>query len=259
MSSMSILRLPISLEREPLIEAAFEVRLISDASLADILPGFLLHELDPRPVVVRLPTAEIPLTMRMNDQNLRFMPTFRLEWEGYSIFIGDRNIVINCKLPYPKWQYFKSVIVDVMDRISRVNIDAKVERYSTRYVNMITAPTHLDQIKKINIEIKLGGVEIESNGILFRVHHEENNFVHILSVTTGAKGKLPDGRDVQGAVVDIDSVYNIGNLPNFAPLDFVNFSKKFQQNLEKLKQANKMKFFACLTKSTLEEMGPVYE
>ena len=254
MGSVSTPKLPKSLEHEPLLEASFEARLGSNASFADILPGFLLHNLEPIPVVARLPTAEIPPTMRANDQNLRFMPTFRLAWKEYSILIGDRNIVISCKLPYPGWQKFKNIIVDVMERTSQANIDAKVERYSIRYVNIIEAPTPLEQIKKINIGIKLGDIEMKSSGIFLRVHHVENDFVHFFSVTTGAKGKLPNGRMVGGMVVDIDSVCSMDNSP-----DFTSFLKEFPQNLEKLKQANKAKFFNCLAESTLNEMEPVYE
>lgn len=256
---MSTPELPKSLEREPLLEASFEARLGSSASLADILPGFLLHELDPKPVVTRLPTAEIPPTMRANDPNMRFMPTFRLVWKEYSILVGDRNIVISCKLPYPKWQNFKNIIIDVINRISRANIDARFDRYSIRYVNIIAAPTPLEQIKKINIGIKLGDIEMKSSGIFLRVHHVENDFAHIFSVTTGAKGKLPDGRIVNGMVVDIDSVCGIENSPDFASPHFAKFLKEFTKNLEKLKQANKAKFFNCLTESTLNEMEPVYE
>ncbi|WP_442096987.1 hypothetical protein [Rhizobium brockwellii] len=40
-------KLPKVLEREPLVDAIFEVRLKNPSSLADILPGFLYHELTP--------------------------------------------------------------------------------------------------------------------------------------------------------------------------------------------------------------------
>ena len=51
--------LPKSLEKEPLVEAVFEVRLNDAPQLADILPGFLLHDLGPETKVQRLPSAEI--------------------------------------------------------------------------------------------------------------------------------------------------------------------------------------------------------
>ena len=73
---MSIPKLPTSLERKPLAEASFRVRL-SAISLADILPSFLFCTLDLKPVVKRQPAAEIPLIIRANDRNLRFVPTFR--------------------------------------------------------------------------------------------------------------------------------------------------------------------------------------
>ena len=93
-------KLPKVLEHEPLVDAIFEVRLNGTAPLVDILPGFLFHELDPKPTVKRLPAAEIPQPMRANDPNLQFAPLSRLEWGKYFISVGNRNIVISCKLPY---------------------------------------------------------------------------------------------------------------------------------------------------------------
>src|SRR5690606_24858904 len=96
-------KLPKILEREPLVDAVFEVRLKEAPSLADILPGFLFHELSPKPVLQRLPAAEIPQPLRAHDPNLQFAPILRLEWDQYFIAIGERNFVVSCKLPYPKW------------------------------------------------------------------------------------------------------------------------------------------------------------
>lgn len=247
-----MLNLPKSLEREPLVEALFEVRLIGVTSLADALPGLLFQEFDPKPTVKWLPGANIPLELREKEQSLRFVPAVRFEWEKHSISIGTQNILINCKLPYPKWQEFKGTIVDVTKRISRL-VEAKVERYSIRYVNMIAAPTLSEQIKKINMDIVLGDVKVESDYVNLKIQRSEDGIVHNFVVITNAEGTLPSGDKVQGVVVDIDSVCNVDNSPNFA-----DFSEEFQQDLEKLKQANKVKFFECLTETTLKEMEPTY-
>lgn len=246
-------KLPKILEREPLVDAVFEVRLNGTPPLADILPGFLFHDLEPKPTVKRLLAAEIPQPMRANDPGLKFAPVLQLEWGNYFIAVGDRNFVISCKLPYPKWPNFKATILDIVGRIAKVGIDGEVERYSVKYVNLIEAPTLAEQFSKIKMSIKLGAVEVDADQVNLKVHRREDDVVHILSVITGASRKQPDGNEVSGAVVDIDSIRNV-KVPDFAA-----FAAELEPGLEKLRQANKAKFFGCLTDAAIEEMGPIYE
>ena len=122
-----------------------------------------------------------------------------------------------------------------------------------KYVNLIQAPTLAEQISKIKMSITLGPVEVSADHVSLQVHRREEGIVHILSVVIGAVGKLPDGKEVSGAVVDIDSIRNV-NL-----LDFSTFAADLKPGLEQLRHANKVMFFGCLTDATIEEMGPVYE
>ena len=75
-----MLKLPKALGREPLIDALFEVHFKNvSVPLADVLPGFLLGRIEPKPSITRLPAAEIPAHMRANDPGLRYAPTQRLD------------------------------------------------------------------------------------------------------------------------------------------------------------------------------------
>ncbi|MBA3325695.1 MAG: hypothetical protein H0T41_10705, partial [Rhodobacteraceae bacterium] len=98
------MKLPRVLEREPLVDAVFEVRLNgASSSLADILPGALFTGMSRKPAISRLPPAEIPYPLRASDPALQFAPVSRLDLGQFLISVGDRNFVISCKLPYPKW------------------------------------------------------------------------------------------------------------------------------------------------------------
>lgn len=244
--------LPKTLEHEPLVDAVFEVRLNGVPPLADILPGFLLHDLGQGTKLIRLPAAEIPFPMRKEDANLQFAPIQRIEVDGFSILVGDRNIIVSCKLPYPKWSSFKPVILDVMSRVAKVGLPGSIERYSVKYVNLIQAPTYQEQIKKIAMNITLGDLEVSSEHINLQVHRREGEVIHILSIATGANGQI-EGKPVSGVLVDIDSIRNV-NVP-----DIQTFAENLEQGLESLRQSNKEKFFGCLTAETIEEMGPTYE
>jgi uncharacterized protein (TIGR04255 family) len=246
-------RLPKTLDREPLVDAVFEVRLGGDPHMSDLLPGILFGQLDPKPTIQRLPAAEIPQPIRVNDPNLAFAPVIRLDWREFTISFGERNLVIGCKLPYPKWPRFKETILDIVAKVARVGIAGPVERYSVKYVNLIQAPTLADQIAKINLAVRVGDVEAKDDHLSVQVHRSEGDTLHIMSVVTGAQGKMPDGKTVFGAVVDIDSI----RTAHFS--DFGAFAAKLEPAVESLRQSNKIKFFSCLTEATINEMGPKYD
>lgn len=172
---------------------------------------------------------------------------------GYVISVGDRNVIISCKLPYPKWPAFKATILDLTTRIGKVGAAGKVERYSLKYVNLIQAPSLAEQIGKIKMSITLGEVEVKGDHTTLQVHRHEDGIIHILSVVIGAEGRMPDDKQVSGAVVDVDSIRNVD------VADLATFAAGLEPGLEQLRQANKRKFFTCLTQATIDEMGPIYE
>jgi uncharacterized protein (TIGR04255 family) len=246
-------KLPVSLENEPLIEAIFEVRFGGDPHLSDILPGALFAKLPIKPKVHRLDTSEIPKQIRDNDKGLIFAPLIRLELDRYNISIGDRNIIIGCKLPYPGWNDFRTTILEITKIISEMEIKDSVERYSIKYVNLIEAPSIEEQLNKISILIKLSDFEVTQEHLSLQLHKREEETLHIISVLTGVEVNLYDNKKLFGAIVDVDSIRNV-NFPNFAT-----FYKILEQEVKPLRLQNKIKFFGCLTQDTINEMGPVYD
>ena len=103
------------------------------------------------------------------------------------------------------------------------------------------------------MSIALGSVEVVDDHVNMQVHRVEDDIVHILSVITGAKGNRSDGTELDGVVVGIDSIRNI------ELTDYSTFVSDLQLKLEQLRQANKVKFFDCLSEETIKEMGPIYE
>lgn len=248
-------KLPTALEHEPLVDALFEVRLKDSPSLAVILPGILFHELGLDSPAEKLPIADIPSPVRAKDPGLQYAPVVRLKWEKYYISVGERSIVVSCDMrePYPKWPNFKNAILRIIDCIGKIKVPGKVERYSLKYVNLITTSSLADQVSKINMSISLGNVNIKDEQVNIQVHKKEKDIVHILSVITGASGRRATGEAVSGVIVDIDSIRLM------QPLDFSEFSSSLEPCLEELRQENKVKFFGCLRDATIQEMGPAYE
>lgn len=246
------MKVPEKLEREPLVDALFEVRLSEASPIADILPGILFQEHGPQAKITRLPAAELPRDVRASDQKLQYAPIVRIELEKCLVSVGDRSVMISCKLPYPKWKNFKAEILGILAKIAGLNVAGNVERYSLKYVNLIQAPTIPEQVSKINMSIRLGDVEVSNDHANIQVHHKENEIIHILSTVVGAQGNLANGQAVFGTILDIDSIRE------FDPVDFVAFEKDLEPGLEVLRQANKQNFFACLTQEAIDEMGPTY-
>lgn len=249
----STMNLPKSLENEPLVDAVFEVRFRNTPPLADILPGALFGALRPISGIQRLPAADLPFPLRMQDPTLKFIPILRLEVEQFFVSVGDSNVVISCKLPYPKWPSFKEFIKHVLQEMVKINLPANVERYALKYVNIIQNPLISEQLRKIRTSITLGDVSVKDEQVSLQVHHKEGNILHIMSVMTGAQGKLWDNTDVFGTVVDIDSIVLVDDL------SFNEFVGIIDQDVEDLRQANKAKFFSCLTRDAIQEMRPTYE
>ena len=246
-------RLPKVLEREPLVDAIFEVRLNGTSPLGDILPGALFGGITPKPIVERLPAAEFPYPIRANDPNLQFAPVSRLDLGQYHISVSDRSFFISCKLPYPKWPAFKEKIVEITRQIASFGIPGSVERYSIKYVNLIEAPSLDEQISKVNLSLKLGSLNNIDSNVNLRLERNNGETLHIVSIVTGAQGVLADGRSLFGVVVDIDSIRNV----RFE--SFNAFADIVENGVEELRQANKAQFFDCLKEEAVQAMGPVYE
>lgn len=250
---LSTIKLPTTLEREPLVDAVFEVRLGGDPHMAEILPGVLFGQLSPKPTLQRLPAAEIPQPIRAGDPNLAFTPVTRLDWGHFLISIGDRNLIVGCKLPYPKWHQFKKTILDIVRRVAQAGIAGPIERYSLKYVNLIEAASIVEQLAKINLSVRIGEVELGNDHASVQVHRNEGDILHIMSVVTGAQVRLIDNRELFGTIVDIDSIREA----QFG--DFNAFAVELESSIETLRYANKVKFFSCLTESAILEMGPKYD
>ncbi len=248
-----MLKLPKVLKQEPIVDAIFEVRFGGSPQLADILPGMLFGFFEPKPQVHRQPAADIPQPLRANDHNLVFAPVLRLELEQFTVSVGDRNVVVGCKLPYPKWPAFKKKILEVIALIAKAGIESNVERFSVKYVNLIPAETYSDQIAKVELAIRIGQLDVFDNHLNLQVHQREGDALHILTVITGASARLTSGETRNGVIVDVDSIRNI------EPRPYQEFAEGLEPQLEKLRKSNKEMFFSCLKPETIEEMGPVYD
>lgn len=252
---MTPLKLPTRLQKEPLIDAIFEVRFSSRVPVSGIVPGFLYGKLEGDKVIQELPIAQIPKNIRDGDPNLQYAPVSRLEWNAIIISVSDRSVSIGCNAPYPGWTVFKPAIIQVMTLLNEINVVDAVDRYSMKYVDLITTPAPEGQISLVNVDLAVAGQKLTNEIFLVRVEVPRDNLLNIVQIVSSAKVALKDGSTLEGIVVDIDSIAAIGD----KPIPLSTLLENFSDKLDAIHLTNKTMFFDCLVPKTVEALEPVYE
>jgi len=245
-------QLPKKLKNEPLIDAIFELRFSSRDSASNILPGFLFGALEGDKKIERLPAAEMPKQLRDSDPNLQFAPQVRLLWTDYVISIGDHNLSIGCKYPYPGWDAFKKAILGIINVVKGIPFIQTVNRFSMKYIDIIPSKGLQEQISLINTSIVIGGHVLEKEHFALRIDIPENETIHIVNITSSAVAKLQDGSTRNGIIVDIDTIADAKNQ------EFEQWIGELPEKLDIIHLANKKMFFKCLNPETIDSLEPVY-
>lgn len=246
-------RLPARLTREPLIDAVFELRFSGPVPASDIVPGFLFGKLDGTKTVERLPSSELPRQLRDADPNLRFAPLIRMHWGEFILLIGDRTLGVACKLPYPGWAHFRPAILRTIELLQGMPIINAVHRLSMKYVDLVPAATNREQIDALQLRLSLGPHELREENFHIRMEVPKDGLVNVIQVVAPATATHGDGHKRVGVIVDIDSIWNLAD----ESMDV--FSANLPDRLDRIHQANKRMFFACLREQTISNLGPVYE
>jgi uncharacterized protein (TIGR04255 family) len=248
---MTATSLPKRLQKEPLIDAIFEVRFtpaVPAMPVSSVLPGLFFSRIDGEVRIERLAVAELPAQFRALNPEMRFQPLLRLHLDGYSIAVGDENVSLACKLPYRGWNSFKQQIIDTFKILMSSTVVGKIERYSMRYVNIIESIG--EGARRINLDITLGKRTLEKEPFNFRVDIPRDDFQQVINLGFPANANLVDGTSRHGVLVDIDVSCNVvpSDLPSNLP-----------DKLEKIHNACKDTFYECVTTDAVEYLGPIYD
>ncbi len=247
-------KLPSKLRKEPLLDAVFEVRFSSKVPASSILPGILFNKLDGEKVIAQQPVAQLPKQMRDVDPNLQFAPLIRIQWKEYFFLIGDRNLAVACKIPYPGWAKFKNAIMQVAKILSELQIIENVQRYSLKYVDLIPFSNLKEQVSSVNLHIKLGDHVLEKEIFQLRLEIPQNEFITAVQILSAALVTTLDQTTKQGLIVDIDTIRNLDNQ------HFSEFIRDLENNLDTIHQKSKEVFFKwCLTPETITFLEPTYD
>jgi uncharacterized protein (TIGR04255 family) len=244
--------LPKKLQKEPLIDAVFEIRFVESISAENVIPGILFTNLSGEKTIQRLPASELPKPIRDGDQNLKFAPLVKIDWGQYSISVGDKVLSIGCKLPYPGWRAFKSTILEVIGHVKIINIIQKIDRYSMKYVDLIEASSIEEQLSKVSLSINLANRPIDKERISLQIEVNDNDMIHLIDITTAAITQFQDGSKKQGLIVSVDTI-QLTDDPTFE-----GGYNKLTESLDNMHQVNKKMFFDCLKPETIKSLEPEY-
>ncbi|MGN7985170.1 TIGR04255 family protein [Burkholderia sp. 22313] len=245
------MKLPTRLKSEPIVDAMFEVRFDTKASVASILPGYLFASLG-ADKVENTAAANLPEAFRRSDPNLRAMAIVKVYWGKFYVLVGDESLAVGCQLPYPGWPEFRAALLRVFEVVGGLNLIDQVKRCSTKYVDLLATGGGLDQM---NLDIQLGGHTLSTETTTLRTELVHDKWLHIVNAISSAQIVITgtnENRD--GAVLDIDTIHVLST-----PVAYKEFLETLPVLAEDIHQANKELFFQCLKKSTIESLGPVYE
>jgi uncharacterized protein (TIGR04255 family) len=255
---MPPLVLPIKLKKEPLVDALFEVRFVpTNVAVSSILPGLLLSGLRPswqEPLQIeRLQAADFPIQLRNTDPFLKYQPLLKLSGERFTLLVGDWSLTVGCKLPYAGWGQFKPKIIEVMEVLKNSKLVKELERYSIKYVDIIEAAPLSEQIRRANMEIRIGSHKLVAEPFGVRIEIKQDDFTNLLQIAGQAQVTLVGGKVLSGLLIDVDTVVA------HRTTNFEQFTHELSDRLERIHTENKTRVFECLTPETIESLEPVYD
>lgn len=248
-------RIPIRLNKEPLLEAVWEIRFASDSSapVGEMLPGILYQALTAdHPVkVVRLPSADIPRPIAQHDEGLRYLPTVRLEGpEGdpFIIQVGERVVTLNCRRPYAGWAAFSERVRRLSQLLQTTGLIHRPERFSLKYIDLIELDPQ-PSLASLEASLAVAGHDLVNKPVQLRTEIHQPPFIHILQVASPVDVMIAGKEPHQGTLVDIDTIHAAGG----------EFWETLEERLVLAHDQSKQLFFDLLTEAAIERLEPVYE
>lgn len=249
-------RIPIRLNKEPLLEAVWEIRFASDSSapVGEMLPGMLYQALrtEDHPVsVVRLPSADIPRPIAKHDEGLRYLPTVRLEGpEGdpFIIQVGERVVTLNCRRPYAGWSVFSERVRQLAHLLQSTDLIHRPERFSLKYIDLIELDPQ-PSLASLEASLSVAGHGLANRPVQLRTEIHQAPFIHVLQVASPVDVVIAGKEPHQGTLVDIDTIHAAGE----------DFWESLEERLGQAHEQSKQLFFDLLTDAAIERLEPVYE
>ncbi len=236
------MRLPIRLEKSPLIDSIIEVRFETNIVSSAVF-GVIYNQIraDYPGTVVNLPIAQLPEAIRMSDPTLKFKPLYRIEGEKTVIQIGPDVINLSSKMPYIGWTEFSRIAIKVLNKAFESGAVGRITRLGHRYINFIDR----DVTSELAMAFTMSEVdEGQIKSLNIRTTISNGAFVNSLTFANDGqyKGHL-------GSLIDIDTSREYTD-------DY--FKEHIEIELNDAHQSEKELFFSLLKDPLLKSLNPIY-
>lgn len=240
---------PEKLGHDTIIEALFELRFTSaNESVADILPGLLYPNIRSEfPTIERLAITQLPIPVLQADDNLRYMPHYKLSGDHYYLQLGKHVFSIGCPRPYSGWSQFSEKIHALMDLLRQTNILDSIERFSIKYTNLIPESGDFS-LAPLEVNLKAGAFDLETLPTHIRTEVMQDGFLNIIQISSRVTATTQTNQTLEGVLLDIDTISWQHDLSNFWDV--------YADLLEHAHLVEKRIFFSMLTKETIERLEP---
>lgn len=243
------MRVPVRLDRPPLVEAIFELRFGAKEAIGDLLPGLLYDKLKHRfQRSEDLPLASVPRDFRRDKPEFRYLPHIRLTGENQSLLIGDHVLGISRTPPYEGWGTFRTSVQEVLGAIRETGLAEAVERFSFRCVNLLDSAGR-PPFAMLNGELRLADQLLANRGFRLRVEIDgDHEFINVVDIAGSATASI-NGVSKIGLLVSIDTIHE--TTPDA-------FWPATSTHVDDAHAVLKALFFSLLAPAVVAECGPTW-
>lgn len=248
-------RLPVKLGKEPLIDSGCELVVNATVDLHTVFPGILFTKLEG---VTDLEQVFGVMNAPGETDGQPVMNTagraVRLQWNGYLVIVGARNVVVAPRLPYKGWADYRLKAAEVFELLLGSSFVTGVVRYSIKFVNLLEAQDPSKQHSMLRWSLDVGGRPVGEKPTQLRTEFMDGGFLTIYQLSTGVAAEVFHLKGtLTGTLVDVDTLRSLSS--SEAP----EFRKNLAVRLDEIRHRNKASFFGVLTAETIASLEPVYE
>lgn len=243
-------RLPISIEPCPIVDATAELR-FELAVPSAVAVGLAYERLVKKfPKVSPLQTIPFPDEFRKINPGLAHQAQFRFESDEYVALLGTTMFAVGVNGPYTKWPLISPNFQEAFDLIREAKIIAMPIRFGFKYTNFFPG----NALPNLNVTFNVADTEVAEDGTLLQTQVLCQPFKILVQIITGAQitsTVLPVDPNRRGTLLSLDFFKE-------EPFE-ADFLEKISENLELAHTKEKELFFRLLKDEFLQRLNPKYE
>lgn len=242
--------IPIKLERDPIVEAIFEIRFQSKVpSVSTLLPGLMYSSLKSDfEAPERLPQANFLPFVAPVDPNLKYQPSFRIKNKEFIILLGDYSLIVSCPRPYVGWERFRNIILSLLKDLNNTDLILEVERISVKYLNLLEADSTNKQFGLLNMSIQLGNYDLTSHNTFIQSEIIEDGLINLIEIRSNVQLTRENETTNPGLLLAVDTISD----------KHENFWEKMGEYVDKVHSKEKQIFYSLLTDSAVDSCKPIW-